>query len=158
VPKPRDPNASADRLKNLLASLETTHRRVAVAPLAKPEFGAVSRTGPSSNGAAADGRAGEAGLEDAIREQVERRWEFDVASLGAADLVVAIRIGLDLDGKVSRADIVDDPRYRGDSRYAALAGSVRNAVLLSSPLQLPPELVAAFRDVTVRFSPKDVLR
>ena len=59
---------------------------------------------------------------------------------------------------LTKADIVDDPHYAGDPLYRQLARSLRNAARVASPLQLPPGDYAAFRDLTLQFNPRQVLR
>ena len=55
------------------------------------------------------------------------------------------------------AEIVDNSRA-GDPAYRALAMSARNAVLLSSPLALPPGRYEEVRDVVLDFDPRKVGR
>jgi hypothetical protein len=89
------------------------------------------------------GSAGAAGsspirtVKDFLRFQIVRRWRPQPAAARAADYAVSIRIALNRDGSVSRAEIVEDPRYAADPAYRALADSARRAVLLASPLRLP---------------------
>lgn len=114
------------------------------------------RSAASTNGA----RAPQAtySVKDFVRAQIVRRWNFDVAALGATRWVVAIHVTLAADGTVDSASIVEDPRYRTDPAYQALARSARNAALVSSPLQVPPGLPAASRDMVLEFDPRAALR
>ncbi len=145
--KPPKPPLSLDRIDRLVAALETSHRLAAAkADLAQPMGGG----GP--------GGVGVLNVKDLIRAQVERRWELDVRTLGAAEVLVSIHLLLNPDGSVRSADIVDDPRFSSHPSYRAVALSARNAVLLSSPLQLPAGAYDAFKDVTVTFDPKDTSR
>ncbi len=95
---------------------------------------------------------------DFIRAQIERRWNFDVAALGKARWVISIHVVLQSDGTVASAAVLEDPRYRRDPAYHALANSVRNAVLVSSPLHLPPGTPAALLDMVLDFDPRADLR
>lgn len=97
-------------------------------------------------------------VKDAIRAEIERRWNFDVDALGGSNLTVSIHLTLDPDGTVETAEIVADPHYAGDPAYRALAISARDAVLVSSPLHLPPGAYAGHADMVLKFSPHDVLR
>jgi len=97
-------------------------------------------------------------VKDFIRAQVERRWNPDRTSVKIGDWRVAIHILLDRDGTVSGAYIVDEARYRSDKAYMAFAFSARNAVLLSSPLALPPGAYDIAKDIVVDFDPKQVLQ
>jgi outer membrane biosynthesis protein TonB len=92
-------------------------------------------------------------VKDFIRAQVERRWNPDAIKPG---WTVAIHIALLPDGSVSRAEIVDERRYRGDRAYHAFALSARNAVLLSSPLVIPQGQYDLAKDIVVEFDPRRV--
>jgi hypothetical protein len=72
--------------------------------------------------------------------------------------VVLIHLGISRDGKVTFAEVVPDPRYQTDDALRELAYSARNAVLMSSPLTLPPGRYEEVRDITLDFRPRDVLR
>jgi outer membrane biosynthesis protein TonB len=117
--------------------------------------------GSSSLAAAGNGAAGGGGarynVKDFIRAQIERHWRLDAGALGT-DFVVAIHVTLNRDGSVKSADIVDDPRYRASAAYQALARSARNAVLLSSPLDLPPGRYDEVADMTLNFNPRNALQ
>lgn len=97
-------------------------------------------------------------VKDFIRAQIERHWYIDKATRDARDIVVSIHLTLNGDGSVGSADIVDDPQYSTDAAYRAVALSARDAILMSSPLNLPPGRYDDVKDLTLRFSPKDVLR
>lgn len=95
-------------------------------------------------------------VKDFIRAQVERHWNLDRQSIGSRDWIVAIRITLRPDGTVRHAQIVDNSHLRSDSNYQDFARSARNAVILSSPLSLPPGSYALARDIVVDFDAKQV--
>ena len=119
-----------------------------------------NEAGSSSLAASSNGTAGGGArynVKDFIRAQIERYWRLDAGSLGA-DFVVAIHITLNRDGSVKSADIVDDPRYRDSAAYQALARSARNAVLLSSPLDLPPGRYDEVADMVLNFNPWNALQ
>ncbi len=97
-------------------------------------------------------------MKDLIRSQIERRWNFDVTTPGMADLSVSIHLVVAPDGAISTADIMSDPKYATDPAYHALAISARDAVLVSSPLHLPPGALTDTDDMVLTFSPRDVLR
>jgi outer membrane biosynthesis protein TonB len=97
-------------------------------------------------------------VKDLIRTEIERRWDFDVAAQGTADLSVSIHLVIDPDGTIDKVEILNDPAHANDARYHQLAISARNAVLVSSPLHLPPGALRDIGDMVLVFSPKDVLR
>lgn len=97
-------------------------------------------------------------VKDALRAEIERRWNFDVDALGGANVTVSIHLTLEPDGTVDTAEIVADPEHADDPVYRQLAISARDAVLVSSPLHLPPGAYAGHADMVLKFSPHDVLR
>jgi outer membrane biosynthesis protein TonB len=172
LPKPeppkRDPRAEVepprttppvhDDIDILLNRAEKSHWQVAAPRSHQPRNGPAPSDRTATNDDAAVGQQGMRGVKDFLRAQIERHWEFDMRDLGAADPVISIHLELNADGSVRRADIVDDPRYSSDPRYRSLATSVRNAAILSSPLHLPPGTYDAFKDITLKFNPREALR
>jgi outer membrane biosynthesis protein TonB len=96
------------------------------------------------------------GVKDFIRAQVERRWNPDGKMLKGSDWVAAIHVLLRPDGSVERAEIVDDPHHRAESAYRDFAQSARNAVLLSSPLTVPPGEYDLAKDIVLDFHSRRV--
>lgn len=90
-------------------------------------------------------------VRDFIRAQVERRWYPDRDAVKGRDWVVHIHLVLNPNYTVQRADIIDDPRYQSDERYRDFALSALDAVLLSSPLNLPPGAYNIAKDIVVDF-------
>ena len=97
-------------------------------------------------------------MKDFIRAQIERHWYLDKSALRAGSSPVAIHMLLNRDGRVDKAEIVDDPRFAADPAFYALALSARNAVLLSSPLTLPPGRYDAVKDMILDFDPRKALQ
>ena len=116
--------------------------------------GASNLTATSAN--AARTRDATYSVKDFIRAQVERRWYLDRDIVKSNNWTVAIHIVMRSDGRVSKAEIVDDPRYRSNKAYSAFALSARNAVLLSSPLNLPSDYYDIAKDIVVDFDSKRV--
>jgi hypothetical protein len=145
----------AARLK-LLAGLRQTVRPTSNNARQEDGTGMSNMTAASAD--TVPGRYAAYAVRDLIRAQVERRWNLDRGRLGARDWVVAIRIRFSPDGTVRRADIVDNERFRSDSAYHDFALSARNAVLLSSPLTLPPGTYAFATDIVVDFASRQVLQ
>ncbi|MBV9551625.1 MAG: hypothetical protein JO032_02415 [Alphaproteobacteria bacterium] len=94
---------------------------------------------------------------DLVREQIARCWNINAGARDAKDLVVEIRAAVQPDGTVTRAEIVDQGRL-GDPIYRAAAESARRAFFnpLCTPLKLPPEKYALWKDLVVDFSPRDI--
>jgi len=147
---------------DLAARLERLARLRQPAPPMPPNprrqdgSGASNLTASSADAARA--RDAAYAVKDFIRAQVERRWNLNVTAPKGGDWVVAIHILLRPDGRVSRAEIVDTPRYRSDDAYRDFALSARNAVLLSSPLTVPAGEYDIAKDIVLDFRSKQVLQ
>ncbi len=94
---------------------------------------------------------------DMIRAQIYKCWNPPAGAKDAADLIVSIHVQLEPDGRVTTAEIVPSARYATDSFYRAAADSARRAVLLCSPLKAPPTKYDQWKDLTLRFNPKDMV-
>jgi outer membrane biosynthesis protein TonB len=93
---------------------------------------------------------------DFLRAQVERRWSLDLRR--GRNTIVMIHIRVAREGSVTEADIVDRARYANDAVWRAIALSARNAVLLSSPLNLPSGYTGGPIDIVLAMNPKDAMR
>ncbi|HKX10353.1 MAG TPA: hypothetical protein VJN67_19295 [Stellaceae bacterium] len=151
--KPRPTPSPADELTAKLQSLAKLRQPAPpVAPNPRPQEGAGVSNVTASSANAAPGAQASYSVSDFLRAQVERHWYWDRHRLGAGDWAVSIHVVLSADGSVVSAEIVDDPRHGGDPDYHDLALSARNAVLLSSPLNLPPGI--SIRDITLTLDPR----
>jgi hypothetical protein len=95
-------------------------------------------------------------VNDFLRAQVERRWSLDLKH--GRNAIIMIHVRVERDGTVTEADIVDKARYANDATWRATALSARNAVLLSSPLNLPAGYAGSSIDVVLAMNPKDAMR
>jgi hypothetical protein len=95
---------------------------------------------------------------DLVREQIARCWNINAGARDAKDLVVEIRATVQPDGTVTQAVIVDQARANSDPVFRAAAESARRAFFNPhcTPLKLPPEKYALWKDLDVDFSPKDI--
>src|ERR1700683_5631107 len=101
---------------------------------------------PTANDAPAGEMAGYR-VSDFLRAQVVRRWNLDLKH--ARNIVILVHVKVARDGTVTEAEIVDRTRYTSDAAWRAIALSARNAVLLSSPLNLPSGYSGGPIDVTL---------
>ncbi|HEV2189788.1 MAG TPA: hypothetical protein VGR70_21450 [Stellaceae bacterium] len=127
-------------------------------PDAKPQRQQVAAAAPpSSQPHAPLGSQLTASELDLVREQIAHCWNINAGARDAKDLVVEIRAQVQQDGTVTRADIVDQGRM-GDPLWRAAAESARRAFFNPNctPLKLPPEKYATWKDLVVDFSPKDI--
>jgi hypothetical protein len=150
--KKRPPETSTLPLKS------TTNRlpRALVKPSPQPQSGQSSLGSAATDGNAALGWRTTLSVKDFLRAQIERHLEFDVRTLGSVNIVISIHVVLDPNGSVRSADIIDDPRFATDRLLQSIADSVRRAVIVSSPLQLPPGRYDPFHDIVLDFNPRDV--
>ena len=96
---------------------------------------------------------------DQIRNTVRKCWHFPAGLKDAETLVVDIKMELDRNGYVKRAEVVDKNRMRRDSGYRIAAENAQRAVLDPScnPLPLPKEKYKEWKDLELSFNPKDML-
>jgi len=96
---------------------------------------------------------------DALRRQLTRCWSIQAGARYAEDLVVEIRLGMNMDRTVNSAVIVDQFRYNQDGFFRAAADSAMRAVRspLCNPLDLPPDKYEGWRDIVVTFDPREML-
>jgi hypothetical protein len=156
--KPQRPPSPADTLAarlKALAQLRQPPSPTRPTPRQQDGRGESSVTAANMSGRAADATYA---VKDLIRAQVERRWNLDKSAATAKNWTVSIRIRLDAQGRVLAAEIVDDPHLSDDEAYRDFALSARNAVLLSSPLLLPPNVYDIAKNIVVDFDSRQVLQ
>ena len=155
--KPDTNKADAAAFDSLLKNLTKT--APVPNPDAKPQRTQVAAAAPpSSQPRAPLGSQLTASEIDLVREQLSRCWNINAGARDAKDLVVEIRAQVQQDGTVTRADIVDAGRAASDPLFRAAAESARRTFFNPNctPLKLPPEKYATWKDLVVDFSPKDL--
>lgn len=93
--------------------------------------------------------------EDGIRGQIERNWNLGslAGSPDLAGMLVELRLTLLPDGTVSKVELLNS----GSSPYFRQAAeSAKRAVMVSSPLQLPPG--KTYETMRLRFYPEQVMQ
>lgn len=118
----------------------------ALAQLRAPDTGLAQTQG--SGGA---GRGGGYTIKDLVRAQILRHWGPDARSAISVDLHVVIAPG----GKLLSVAIVDQKRFADDAAFRDIAISMRNAVTLSSPFDLPPNVPPGALDFILDISPQN---
>jgi colicin import membrane protein len=89
-----------------------------------------------------------------VREQVERCWNPPAGAIGADDLQVVLQFSLNADGSLSgRPDVVN---RSGAPYFQAAAESAQAAVYQCSPLRLPARDYAFWKEVQIKFDPRDM--
>ena len=96
---------------------------------------------------------------DALRQQLAQCWNVLAGARYAEDLVVDIKLGMNMDGTVRSAGVADQLRYNTDTIFRAAADSALRAVRDPgcSPFRLPPEKYQQWKDMTVTFDPRQIL-
>jgi len=140
---------------------QMAQQKLASAPV-PPGKGDPASTGASNatttSAAAATGPQATYSARDFLRAQVIRHWNLRVEPSQSADWTVSIHLQLLRDGSVTVAEIVDPARYRLNRPYFDFALSARNAVLMSSPLVIPPGQYDLVSDIVLPFSARDVVQ
>ena len=72
-------------------------------------------------------------------------------------MVVQLRLRVRPDRTVQMVTIHDQGRLSRDARFRAVAESARRAVEECSPLNLPPDKYAVWREIDMRFYPEDAI-
>ena len=98
--------------------------------------------------------------EDAVRRAIEPCWNIDPGAQNYRSMQVELKLTLSPDGVVMGAEIQNQARYYSDSQYRAAADAARRAVLNDRchKLPLPLDQYANWRNTTLVFDPKEILR
>jgi hypothetical protein len=107
---------------------------------------------------AARGASAAYSIRDYIRNQVERRWNLNVARLHGRNYIIELHIELRQNGIIDTVEVVDRSRFTTDAAFRDVALSARNAVLLSSPIALPSGQLRRPMEIVLRLNPRDTLR
>ncbi|MBI3706485.1 MAG: TonB C-terminal domain-containing protein [Proteobacteria bacterium] len=94
---------------------------------------------------------------DAIRQHIQQYWNPPVGAREAQNLVIDLRVAVDLDGSVRDVQIIDQARVNRDEFFRAAAESAERAVRRASPLPVPRDKYDQFRVFTLGFSPREML-
>ena len=114
-----------------------------------------------SNVDAANGTPGDRAtysVKDYVRAQVLRRWSLNLAKMAGRNFSIQLRVTMKRDGTIVSSAIVEESRAKIDPLYRDIALSARNAVILSSPIALPPGDLPAIMHFTLDLDPKDAQR
>ena len=95
---------------------------------------------------------------DAVKQQIWPCWNPPVGAPNAAKLIVEVKLLLNQDGSLQRAQVVDRGRVARDSFYRVAAEAALRAVKRCTPLrQLPPRKYSEWRDMLLTFDPSEIL-
>jgi hypothetical protein len=94
---------------------------------------------------------------DFLRRQLWGCWSVPAGAKEAEKLVVHVRVLLNPDGEVRRARVVEQSRMQSDPFFRVAAESALRAVLKCSPLRLPPGKYSEWKEMTLKFDPKELV-
>lgn len=147
-----DPNSIASRLSN--ANAANNDRRQATRTEAT---GSAAPTRTASLGTQTGTGARLTGSElDAFRNQVSQCWSPPAAIADSTGLIPVIEVSFNQDGSVNGRPVVAN--NRSDPAFQAAAGAAVRAIMRCSPYRLPPQKYDTWRDMRVRFDPRDMMR
>lgn len=133
VPEPQEPPEKAiDPIAEALASADTPYRNDV--PLSMSEI-------------------------DNIRSQIQKNWNVPGGARGAESMIVTLRIKLGPDGMVTSVEVAKDDRHRmrEDQFFRTMAESAVRAVNRTRQIKyLSPEKYHLWRDITVKFDPREM--
>jgi len=95
-------------------------------------------------------------LERSLREQIQRCWRLDPGAVRAEDLIVELRVFLNPDGSARLIEIVDFERMTRDAYFNSAAENARRAVLTCQPFKLDPRKYSVWRELILRFDPREM--
>jgi hypothetical protein len=150
--RPADGDLARDPLQAKLQALATLSQPSRVADAEQRSAGTPSLVVTTDDAAPGQLNA----VKDFIRVQVERHWSLDLASLGQSEFTVPVRVDIGSDGTVLKAELIDTARS-SDPAYREIASSARNAILLASPLTLPPTTYSGVMHLVLYLNPKQAL-
>jgi hypothetical protein len=110
----------------------------------------------SANGAPGDSAT--YSIRDYVLAQVLRRWVPNLTRARLRPSVIAIRVTMKRDGSIAAAEIVEQARSKTDVIFRDIALGARNAVLLSSPIALPPGSYPKEMHFTLNLDTRAVVR
>ncbi|HEX9791976.1 MAG TPA: hypothetical protein VGA60_15050, partial [Kiloniellales bacterium] len=93
----------------------------------------------------------------AIQQQLSDCWRLDPGAVDAEDMLVEIRVALNPDGSIQRADVVDVARMSRDGYFRSAAENAMHAIYKCAPFRLPTNKYQIWRELTLRFNPREML-
>ena len=97
--------------------------------------------------------------EDALSRHIEPCWNVQIGARNPEELTVDIRLYMNRDGTVRRAEVVDKGKMSSDRFYRAAAEAAMRAVLNErcQPLPIPPKKYEQLKSFVYRFDPSKMV-
>ncbi len=95
---------------------------------------------------------------DLVRQQIHKCWNLPAGAKDAQNMQISIRIGMNPDGTVRTARILNAARMSSDPFYRTMAESALRAVLnpMCQPFKLPPEKYERWKSMKLNFDPREM--
>jgi hypothetical protein len=96
---------------------------------------------------------------DSLQAQLGRCWNLMAGARFAENLIVDLRLFMNPDGSLRKAEVVDGIKYNNDRFFRAAADSALRAVHNPSctPLKLPVNKYDLWKTMIVTFDPREML-
>jgi len=97
--------------------------------------------------------------EDALSRHIEPCWNVQIGARNPEELAVDIRLYMNRDGTVRRAEVIDRGRMSSDRFYKAAAEAAMRAVLNKrcQPLPIPPHKYEQMKSFVYHFDPSKMV-
>lgn len=153
---PKKPSFDLNKVAALLDKLpEETRQQQDEAPDTEPR----SNSGPATERVGL-GTSVTLSEIDALRAQVSRCWSPPAGAANPEDLIVTVKISLNTDGTLASAPEVaarDRGRVISDQYFRVAAEAAIRAVRRCEPYRLPVEKYSTWREIELRFDPRELL-
>jgi hypothetical protein len=155
--KPEEKKPQEPQKPNFLKTVEKLKQTETAKVEPKPQPQPQPQPQPVAQPSSVEDQLARNELSELIRRKVEGCWNVPAGAREAENLLVEIKVVLNRDGSVYRADIIDNGRM-GDNFYRVAAESARRAVQICSPFnELPADRYDIWQTLTLRFNPKEML-
>jgi hypothetical protein len=131
-----------------------------LAQLKNPDSALTLKTeGTSLQTVGTTGRTGDLtySVRDAIRARVLRKWNIDFRRLAGRHIIITLEVVLTGRGTLASIRIAREHAHTKDLTWMDIALSARNAVILSAPFKLPPQLRQKGYRFTLTLDPRQTL-
>lgn len=155
----KTPEPAPDNLSSLLASVSEIKEKVAQRPLDEKvePTNSPAVEGASRSVEGVDFRDMSISDKDLIAIRLRECWNLDPGAKGIQNMIIEIRVFLNQDGSVNKADILDTGRYNNDGFFRSVAESARRAVFICSPYKSLAEHNSdkydLWKTMLIRFNP-----
>jgi hypothetical protein len=152
APKEEQPDPETDALTSILRNVEKLRSQ----PKAKQRAPANSRQTADATPRRQVSVFERNEMIRALQKQLYGCWRLDPGARDAKDLVVEIAVVLNPDGSVRSTHVVDTARIHGDAYFRSAAENAERAIRICSPFRLPAAKYEVWREITLRFNPREM--